>query len=288
MENAVLSDPDVLARLGASDAALLGSGGEARVYSFGKDRVIRIMRPGASAEDAEARAALLREIASARGDLPFLTPAVAEVVIVGGRAVAIEQRLPGKPVADLLEQMSVTARRDLLEDYLDTALRVAEFDLERPFFGPLIGKTHLRAASWAGYASACLRESARRCPEDLREAVQREAACERPEPAHARLVHLDYYPANVLAESGRVSAVLDFGATTVMGDARMTAWSAVAYLGPPAGREEDRLQAIEWLDRNGLTSGYDRARRWLAAYWTRATDDANLMDWCRRVLLANE
>ncbi|KKB10871.1 hypothetical protein VE25_15640 [Devosia geojensis] len=248
------------------------------------------MRPGAQLPDAEARANLLAEIAAARGDLPFLTPEVEEVLVIEGRVVAVERRLPGEPVSHLLTHLDGTTRRDLLADYLDTVSRIAEISLQRAYFGPLLGGGDLRSASWAEFASARLRASLHRCPDDLRPAVDDVKRHHLPEPERASLVHLDFFPANVLALGGRVSAVLDFGATAVFGDARMDAWSAVAYLDAeisPAASAEDRLQATDWLAAKGLKAGYDTGKRWLAAYWSRATDDVQLMGWCRKVLLAH-
>jgi hypothetical protein len=288
MDEQMIDDAEVLARLGEAEPRLLGSGGEARVYAAGRDRVARIMHAGAHLADAVSRSQLLAEIAAGRGDLPFLTSTVDAVELIGGRVVSLERRLPGDPLSLLLGRTSDTMRRSLVESYLDTALRLREIRLPRRAFGPLTGGVELRSTSWAGFAAARLRQSADTCPPELKAAVLAEVTLRAAEPAEDALVHLDYFPANVLAADGRVTAVLDFGASTVIGDPNMDAWGAVAYLDPeitPTASRLDREQAMAWLAQAGLDAGYEAARRWLGAYWSFAADDAKLIDWCRRVLL---
>jgi len=289
MQEPMIDDREVLARLGAPNAPLLGAGGEAQVYALGPDRVARIMRAGARRADADARAQLLAEIAAGRGDLPFLTPAVEAVEEIGGRIVSVEPRLPGEPLSLLLGRNAGPVRSELIASYLDTALQLREIRLPPHGFGPLLGNAGPRSDSWNSFATARLRGSAEACPPDLRAAVLLAAAAALAEPPEAALVHLDYFPANVLAADGRVTAVLDFGPAAAIGDPRMDAWGAVAYLDPeitPTASPADREQATAWLARAGLDAGYAAARRWLAAYWSFAADDARLIDWCRRILLA--
>lgn len=287
MEDVAISDIEVLARLGVT-GILLGSGGEAHVYELNSGRVARIMRPGARLADAIERSRLLAEIAVGRIGLPFLTPDVDTVERIGGRVVSIEPKLPGDPLQLLLVRATGAARHKLVQSYLDTALRLREIHLPRHGFGPLIGHSDLQATTWGAFASARLRQSATTCPPDLRPAVEAAAASPLAEPAQAALVHLDFFPANVLAAEGKVTAVLDFGPSAVIGDARLDAWGAAAYLDAeitPQATDGDREQAKAWLSQHGLLAGYDTARRWLAAYWSFALDDAKLMDWCRRILL---
>jgi aminoglycoside phosphotransferase (APT) family kinase protein len=290
MTIAALSDEDVLMKLGVAGATCLGAGNEARVYALPGHRVARIMRAGSRLEDAQARATLLREIAGSAATLTFRTPVVHGVELVGDRVVVVEQLLPGEPVSRLLERLSGLGREQLLTDYLDTAGKIQQVRVTRPYFGPLAGDRSSRYARWSDFARARAAQNIRRCPPDLRPAVAAESGRVWDEPAKPAVVHLDYFPPNVLAEEDAVTAVLDFGSSTIIGDPRMEAWSAVAYLDAeisPRAQDGDRAQAMAWLVERGLAEGYPKARRWLAASWSFATDDAALMAWCRRVLLAS-
>jgi aminoglycoside phosphotransferase (APT) family kinase protein len=275
-----------LAAFGVPNAGLLGSGNEANVYALGRDRVVRVMQPGSRFAEAEARAGLLREIAGKAGKLPFRTPVVEQIRQVAGRIAVIEQRLDGEPVAQMLGRLAGAARTALLADYLAAAGRIAEIALTRDYFGHVMDGP--RAARWGDFAAARLADSAGKCPPDLRDAVMAISRRPLPEPSRPALVHLDYFPGNVLAQGATISAVLDFGSSTLMGDARMEAWSAVAYLDAeisPQASDADRRQAMDWLAARGLAADYPLARKWLAAWWSFANDDASLMAWCRRILL---
>lgn len=284
----MLSDIEVLAALGFQDAPMLGSGGEAQVYALGTDRVARVMRPGATHHDADARAEMLRQIAAHATHLPYRTPEVLAVHNVEDRIAVIEPRLPGTPVSALLQTSSGETRVRLIESYLETAASISTITLPVTAFGPVMEGTPFRASDWQGFSAARLRWSAERCPDDLHDAVKAQADTIMAEPLRPSLVHLDYFPGNVLAEADRITAVLDFGPSAIIGDARLEVWSAVAYLDAelsPAATDADRTQAMAWLERHRLDGGFAEARRWLAAYWAFATDDAAVMAWCRRILL---
>ncbi|UXN74751.1 hypothetical protein N8D56_06725 [Devosia sp. A8/3-2] len=68
-------DLTILAALGASNAPLLGEGGEARVYALGDHRVLRLLRL-ARRLPSSTRAELLAEISAGRGKIGFATPEV--------------------------------------------------------------------------------------------------------------------------------------------------------------------------------------------------------------------
>lgn len=291
MTATALTDEEVLTRLGVGSVLLLGAGHEAQVYAMSDRRVARIMRPGSSLADAEARAALLREIAVSAATLNFHIPVVQSVELVGDRIVVIERLIPGEPVSALLKHLSGPARETLVADYLDMATNIQQLRVTRPYFGPLVGAGTFRFSRWSDYVRTRAANSIGRCPPDLRSAVAAEAGRKWDEPDRPALVHLDYFAPNLLAESGAVTAVLDFGSSTIIGDPRMEAWSAVAYLDSeitPEARDEDRALAMAWLARQGLADHYPHARRWLAASWSFAVDDAALMAWCRRVLLGSD
>ena len=281
------TDDDLLRYLGRAAAPLLGAGGEARVYDLGDGRIARIPYPGAEREPVLARAELLAEVYRVRGEVPFQTPEVLDIVEHGGRIAMLERRLDGVPLSSALRSASGQARARLLASYLETSLRLQDIQLTRDWFGPLIGDPALRASRWHDFLKVRLRRSSATCPPDLRRYVLDPANSALPDAATPRLVHLDYFPDNVLVDDGRVTAVLDFSASALAGDPRLDAWSAVAYLDEeisPAATAADRHLAGEWLEQTGLARTYPNARLWLAAYWSHAADDAALMRWCRRVL----
>ena len=288
MQQALLDDLGVLRRIDDHAARLIGAGGEAQVYVQRPGQVVRIGRPGTTLEAAQSRAMLLEEIAANAGHLPFRTPVVDRVVEIGGRVVTLERELVGEPVSRLLKTVHGAARSRLLANYLESAARIGEIGIERDYFGPLTGDVTLRATTWHGYLSRRLAVSLDQCPPELDAAIATLVNERFAEPERPALVHLDFFPSNVLAIDDTVSAVLDFGASTIIGDARMELWSAAAYLDPeisPDANAADRAQAMAFLQARHLDADYAKARRWLAAYWSFAQDDVAVMRWCRRVLL---
>ena len=278
----------VLASLGIPESAFLGSGAEAQVYALDARRVARIHSPGVARADVSGRAALLSELAAGARAVPFAIPQVLDIAAVDDRLVSIEARLPGRALSEVLGEASARQRATLTRAYLDAAARIGDLRLARAWYGDLSNRDPIRTATFRDY----LRERARKSLEVAGPAFAAvEAgglAAALPEPASPALVHLDAFPGNMLAEGGAISAVLDFGSVSIMGDRRLDPLTAAAYLDSaitPSATAADRRAASEWLEERQLIHWYPPARRWLAAYWSFAREDPRLFEWCRRILL---
>lgn len=287
------SDREVLAPFGLDDGALLGAGGEARVYALGDDRVLRLVHGDADARAADERARMLEAIRAGAADVPFAVPEVLETAVVGGRAVVIERRLPGRNALELLADPA-TDREALVRSHLDAAAAIHRLPCPTGDFGEAWGSGAIRSGTFVGWATARLEASLvaggagdvvdpRALSAELADALgagnENEAA--------PRLVHLDAFLGNMLASDHRITAVLDFGPTTIGGPTGLDPAVAVAYLAPeitPTANEFDRAVARAWAEDHGLADALEPAERWAAAYWTFATDDDRLQAWCRRVL----
>jgi len=266
----------------------LGHGGEATVYALGDDRVVRIHHPGATLAAAQERAALLAELGASATRVPFAIPEVLETRVLDERVVTIERRLPGRPLSELLTHAQGVERTAWIERYLEAATQVGALSIPRPYFGELVGTSPVRTRSFREY----LFERARRslsASGAFDDVDARALAAELPEPGVelAGLLHLDFFPGNMLVDAGRITAVLDFGASAVFGDRRLEPLTAAAYLEAPitAGASAaDRAVARAWLAERGLDGWFAPARRWVAAFWTHARDDRPLRAWCRSIL----
>ncbi|MBK1794494.1 hypothetical protein JHL21_08255 [Devosia sp. WQ 349] len=245
-----MRDIEILEALGAESIIMLGQGGEAKVYALGADRVARLHRADARLEDALRRQKLLAVIGQSQ--LPFQTPTVCDVREIGGVVVSIEPRLLGSPTHIALQAATGDERRAILGAHLNGAMELTRVD-SRELSN--LGLPQVSAEIAGAYT--------------------------------AGLVHVDYALTNTLSQHGALTTVLDFGPSTMVGDIRFNAWAAVAYLDAelsPGLTDEDRALAQDWLDDHQLSSGYGEAKRWLAQYWSFATDDHALMAWCQRVL----
>ncbi|MFM7225317.1 MAG: phosphotransferase family protein [Actinomycetota bacterium] len=292
-----MSRPDpgltaVLARFGIARTQPIGAGGEATVYALGTERVLRVAHPGTDASDLQQRYELLAELA--RTPLPFALPEVLDTGETAGRRWAVERRHPGAPLATALVAARGPARVRLVEGYLAAAATLGDVVPEaRPWFGDLIGPEPVRADTFAGWLLARAASGLARStpelqavdPEPLAAAVATALGPSSP-PA---FVHLDVTPTNVLTEYGRITAVLDIGPSSAIGDRRLDPVTAAVHLCEPAVTPgvtpADVDAARGWLRAAGLDELYAPVRRWLGAFWAFATDDAGALAMCRTVLL---
>jgi aminoglycoside phosphotransferase (APT) family kinase protein len=284
-------DRAVLAHFGIDEGALLGRGGEARVFAIDDERVLRLPHPGYPTELLEQRRALLAAIAGPGASVP--TPQVLEQREVEGRVVVVERRLPGRNAMDVLAERR-TDRAALIRDHLDLALRIADLPCRAEAFGELGGEHAITAPTFGAWACARLTASlgaggpafARLDPERL--AADLVAALPEPEPPRPLLVHLDAFLGNMLAAGRRITALLDFGPMTIGGPRDLDALVAIAYLAPeitPTATDQDRSVAEAWAAEHGLGDAIAPVEQWIAAYWTGAPDDQRLRRWCERILL---
>ena len=289
------ADRTVLDALGIDESSMIGRGGEARVFALASDRVVRLPHPGVSDEALDRRRTFLDVLTA--GSAPFALPQVLEHRVVDGRTVVIERRLPGDPAHAVLNRRG-TDRPTLIRSYLDAAAAIATLPDPGAGAGAGFGE-RLRTAtgpssSFGAWAQARLAASRAAAPPKFASidpvplTADLMAALPTPEPSRPVLVHLDACLSNMLATSSEITAVLDFGPTTIGGPPDLDPLAAIAYLAPeitPGATPDDRAVAMVWATERGLFDAIEPAERWLAAYWAWADDDERLHAWCRRILV---
>jgi hypothetical protein len=288
----LLRDPSllrVLKELGVDPGELLGYAGEACVFAYGGEQIVRIHHAEADGAAVEARSALLGELRPHHGQLPFAIPHVCELRVIAERYVTFEPRLHGRTLARALREVRGTGRRELLLSTLEASRALSRLPITRQWFGDLCRVPPIRTPSWKEYLRRRARTSLAAAG-DAFAGVDVEALCLAfEEPATPGFVHLDLYAGNVLVEGSSVTAVLDFGGVPVFGDPDFDPLTVAVYLRgemTDAAVESDHTLCREWLEQAGLAERLDAAERWVAAMWSFAVDDAKVQSWCRRVLLA--
>ena len=262
-------------------------GGEAWVFALDDDRVLRVLHEGGSIDDLLDRQHLVDELA--RADTSFLVPSVVETGSVGARAYAVERRLAGRSGMEVLAELDRPDRDALIVDYLEVIGSLGDLALDpRPWFGDILGEVPIRRATWPEYLVAKAADGLARAP-GFEGVDPGELAAALPQDADVSFVHMDAFLGNVLAVGPKITAVIDFGNTSLRGDRRLELLSAVVYLCAepisPAVDAGDRDVALRHLADAGLADFYEPARRWIAAYWAWAVEDDVLHQWCRGVLL---
>jgi hypothetical protein len=288
----LLRDPSllrVLRELGVEPAALLGHGGEACVFAYGDEQIVRIHHAEADRAAVDARSHLLDELRPHHGLLSFAIPHVSDLRVIADRFVTFEPRLPGQTLARALRDAEGPVRERLLVSTLEASRALRQLPLTRPWFGELCQVPPLRAHSWREY----LRQRALTSLAAAGEAfasVDVDALClPFDEPSPPGLVHLDLYVGNVLVDDSGVTGLLDFGGVPVFGDPDFDPLSVAVYLRGEMtdhARESDHAVCQRWLEQSGLADRLEAAERWVAAMWSFAIDDVTVQTWCRRVLLA--
>jgi hypothetical protein len=220
---------------------------------------------------------------------PFSLPLVLDIGEVEGRWYSIERRLAGRPVSQQLERVSGQKRAALIEAYLSCSARLGDLRFEsRAYWGDLLADDPVRSESWHGFLVAKAALALSKAGRDFVQVDPLRLADELPNPDGPSFVHLDAFAGNILADSEKITAVIDIGATAVAGDRRLDPLASAIYLTPlitPTADDHDRDVARAWLRTAGLGDWQDAAERWLAAYWSFAVDDARLHAWCKSVLV---
>lgn len=278
----------ILQAFGVGPDDLLGAGGEAAVYALDGGRVLRVLHEGGTLDDVTRRRDLLDELG--RSHPAFALPCVLEVGERAGRVYALEVRLPGRSVSEMLGEVEGSARARLVEAYLDAAASLGDLQVApRAGFGDLLRSDAISTPTWREYLAARARASLQGSPPEFARVDPDELAAALPDASCGAFVHLDAFAGNMLTDGTRITAVIDIGPTSLLGDRRLDPLSAAVYLASPeitpTARPEDMTVASGWLAAAGLSDWFEPARRWLAAYWAWATDDHDLARWCRAVLV---
>jgi fructosamine-3-kinase len=195
-----------------------------------------------------------------RDAVPFAVPEIVGEGSAGGAAYTLERRLPGRSLDAALADLRGAARLNAWRNYLDAAGAIACLTIEGDEFGETTGwgGTPLREPTWTGYLLASIDRALRERRDILsRDVPGFETALDRVrerivalgEPSERVLVHGDFYPQNVMVDDGGVvTAVIDFGGNTLLGDQRMDLAGAAIFAAIPEVPEADELDAAFVMD----------------------------------------
>lgn len=286
--------------LGHSPRAHIASGMEGHVFDIGNGRVAKVwhVKRANQLESLQAFYQMLDAL-----DLPFATPVMEELHDVDGLAVSIEAALPGRPIGDLVD----VEQEQLPAFAIDAVMSVLTALRHHPPTAPGVSLPVLDVASSEAHSapdgvSLLLDIAANKVEKfgsQLRHAVRDFDVL------YARLVerlqglisptqvvvHGDLCPPNIfLDEDRRVSAVIDWGFLTHMGDSAFDvsiACGTYDMYGPFARTHDDTL-----VSAAVNTHGYDRSHLLLhRALYSVLTSNAYSEDgsdghfeWCAAML----
>ena len=286
----VITDEEVLTELGCSVTELLGKGGEAQVYGSDESTIIRILRKSIDKQKFNEWVALVNFIHTASSEVSFNTPKINRTFEIGGRIGTIEDRYLGRTLSSVLSQTSDEEEKiHLVLGWLAAAAEIQSIEISSSDYGDLIqvSERSENPESWHKYWHQKLSDQLNKRGELYKSVNAYRIAKAMPEPDEPRLVHLDIFSGNLLWDNQKVSAVLDFGTGTIMGDGRLNAlFAAVFILETDSCKTKNIRETVNlWLKDRDLLQYYKPAREMQAAYWSFVDDDGDLDQWCRQVLL---
>jgi fructosamine-3-kinase len=268
------------------------------VYSLDADRILRVPRSDALAY-AVGKAQLCDEF---RDQVPFTLPRLLDSGTVDDTAYTIEERIPGRSLDVALVDLEGTRREEALLAYAGAALALNAIAISRPWFGEFLMDPTIRRDTWSEYLIARAAVQFARAAERLREVVADIGSTFATfrdqlgslDGAPVGLVHGDLFPGNVMVDDDlRVTGVIDFGFSTVIGDPRLDLVAASAFLevDRPWNRPGDADIVRGYLGERVVTLSdvNDLYRRYIALYFSFTHEfHLPLYDWAVTVLNSSD
>ncbi|MGW4503656.1 phosphotransferase family protein [Streptomyces sp. NPDC004436] len=237
------AEDQLLAARGLSYADLIASGTEARVYALGRDQVLKVYADPDQRSALETIADLYRRFD--RNSVPFALPEIQNIEQHGPLLAVTETLLPGTPMGDALDLTNPATEAAYLAAVRDfTSLRLTTPLDRRMLLDP--DPTH-QGEDWNAFLLRLLTQKLPKVLTHLRLDVpavdsitnRLTARLAQPYTGPEGVIHGDLYPDNILVADSKVSAVIDFGTFTLLGDPLYDLAGACAYY---RMYDEDRVE----------------------------------------------
>jgi aminoglycoside phosphotransferase (APT) family kinase protein len=234
----------ILRSLNVEHPVRLGEGAETVTYTYTEEMVIKIYRY--QSPDKQQTNKYLSRMQEAYKVLnafqfSFHFPEMYEFGEQDGYFFTTEKRLTGTPVAPLYEKLAEAERRTFLTHFFETLTSFQSIRFDAQEYGQLFDAgPEIRNKRWDAFllemVARKLAISKRDLQEDLIDArsvfeqFQRMVDGLPPNPVK-HFVHGDYFLGNILVDGNlNVTAVLDIGPLSAVGDFRMDVAGALAFL----------------------------------------------------------
>lgn len=282
------NDDARLKLFGLTPDALVGSGGESRVYALDQERVLKLYQghPITYLERRQQFYAWLK--AQHTG---FETPNILEIGNTAAGAYTLETRMGGRDFAKVLPTLTGPARERALQSYLSVADALGHIPAPSGRWGELMHPEPLEHERWTGYLHARLEATLKLSRDwleadlpDFRLIYQHfsQSLEEVVEVEHPGLVHGDYFPGNVFIDAdGLICGVGDFGYTTCVGDPLMDIAGAIVFLSVMPGHQPEDEHFLRSLVGKALQPAIDVYGIYYAIYFSGCKIiDPPTYEWC--------
>lgn len=207
----------------------LGAGMEAEVYSYDKDKVLKLYNDRSDVNKQKTLKGFYSSIdsSSLSYDLPYIWDTFVENDIL----VTIEKRIEGSNLQDLLSEMDDNEQNKIMESYLQATIELKSVKLEPALEGFTLFNDHQislpKLHCWYELIKEIMIGKLNELePYFKKDVVNYEAKVNQlieilsaGYEGEYSLIHGDFFPGNIMVtNSGRVTGVIDFGMMTMYGD----------------------------------------------------------------------
>jgi len=224
-----LNLPEILKKFSVDECSYLGEGMEARVYSYGDNKVLKVYEGTTTKHKQQTLKKFYDSIDSY--DLSYALPHIYSIYQEGNIIVTIEKRIEGRNMQGVLPGLNNDRLESYMKNHFAASLELqsikAPADLHEYL---LFDRYHLngsRLKDWNAFLTQFL---IRKLPEVQDYLVKNvvnfpkkvELLLEilsQDYQGDYSLIHGDFYPGNLLVdETGKVTGLIDFGMMTMWGD----------------------------------------------------------------------
>jgi len=287
---------ELLASLGIPSPVRLGKGMEGHVYDFSADQVIKIwLNKFADEQHLTERQQFYEQINDF--GLSFATPLIYKIGTFQGTFYTLERKLFGERGDLFYLQSDPSDKKSLLTQYFAILGELLKVEITGNYGEVLSGPSgKTTVTSWTEFLRIKLEQTKERClshkDHDIPdiEAVFTKYFCEVLPALYLspckNLVHGDLFLENVLVNpDGTISALLDFGPLTVVGDHLMDVAGLVYFSGVCEGIDAEVQDQLEAMASEVYPQDMDIIKAYLLYYCLLFVNsksyDPRTYEWCK-------
>ena len=219
----------ILQQFGLTSENQLSRGMEAEVYGYGNDRVVKLYADHKHLVHLQTLQTFYNAIN--RKALSYELPHIESVAVQGNFCVSIERFLRGRGMDTILPTLGRGELNQMMVTYLNAQIKLSKLtypsNLNRYLLFDAERISSFDTGDWnhflLGFLEQRLTASQAYLQKDVIDFQQKltlmKEVLSQPYQSQLQLIHGDYFPGNLLVDgSGKVTALLDFGILTMLGD----------------------------------------------------------------------